>query len=236
MSFLSRNQFVRSLIEKIFRGRKIKRRLPNGVLIYLSPDSQLKYLGRKFDEDLKKIAAERISSDSVVWDVGANCGVFSFSSSAAKSIVSVEADPFLSNLIQESIIINDLPVVLVSAAAYSESGIAEFSIAKRGRASNHLSAVAGRSQTGGERYRILVPTITLDMLLDKVPAPTFIKIDVEGAEVNVLKGATRILSEFRPTLYLETVAETHAECARILEENGYELSKGANMNWLCTPR
>lgn len=226
---------IRAIIETIARGRKIKRRLPNGINLFVSPDSQLKYLKSNFDPDLIEFAEKHVSPETVVWDVGANCGVFAFSCAAAKQVVAIEADPFLTNLIQETSMMNGVPIVLIGAAASSETGIAEFTIARRGRASNHLSSVSGRSQTGGERARMLVPTVTLDMLLDKLLAPSVIKIDVEGAETQVLEGAQRILNEIRPTLYLETGEESHDECVRILESANYRLSKGAEMNWLCIP-
>ena len=236
MSIVKRMLLLRSSLEALARGRKVKRRLPNGLTIYVSPDSQLKYLRKRFDTDLTDLAKEQVSSSSVVWDIGANCGVLAFSSSAAKQIVAVEADPFLCNLLQESMAINGVPLVVVSAAASSGNGIAEFSIAQRGRASNHLSSVSGRSQTGGERARMLVPTITLDALLDAVLPPTLIKIDVEGSEVEVLMGAKRVLNEARPMIYLETVAETHPACVRILTAADYDLIKYDKMNWLCVPR
>ena len=218
------------------RGKKLKRRLPNGLAFYVSPDSQLKYLGKRFDTDLTDLANTFVSADSVVWDIGANCGVFAFSSAAAKQVVAVEADPFLCNLMQDSMRLNGVSLVLVSAAAFSTSTLAEFSIAHRGRASNHLSAVEGSTQTGGERTRLLVPTITLDSLLDHVLPPTLVKIDVEGAEVDVLRGAARLLHEIRPVLYLEIVDATRAECNRILHLADYDMQQSAEMNWTCVPR
>ena len=75
---------LRSLLEKAVRGKMVKRRLPNGAKIYVSPDSQLKYLKRKFDTDLTELAKSHVNSQSVVWDVGANCGVLAFSSAGAR--------------------------------------------------------------------------------------------------------------------------------------------------------
>ncbi|HEY8138457.1 MAG TPA: hypothetical protein VIF61_11475, partial [Methylocystis sp.] len=68
----------RSIVERLMRNRRIKRRLPNGVPIYLSPDSQLKYLKSNFDIDLSEMAEKFVTNSSVVWDVGANCGVMAF--------------------------------------------------------------------------------------------------------------------------------------------------------------
>lgn len=227
---------LRSFVEKWMRGSRVRRRLPNGVLIYVSPDSQLKYLKRTFDIDLSEMAEKFVTNSSVVWDVGANCGVMAFNAAKARQIVAIEADPFLANLIQESVALNGVPVTVVTAAAFSRSSLAEFSIARRGRASNYLTDVGGHSQSDGERSRIVVPTITLDSLLERFDPPTFIKIDVEGAEAEVFEGAQSILKGARPIIYYEAVASTEDRCSQILALAGYKVSKGAGMNWLAMPQ
>lgn len=227
---------LRSFIERLMRNRRVKRRLPNGVQIYVSPDSQLKYLKQNFDADLSEMADRFVTSSSVVWDVGANCGVMAFNAAKARQIVAIEADPFLASLIQESVALSGVPVAVVTAAAFSSPSLAEFSIARRGRASNYLTAVGGHSQSDGERARFIVPTITLDSLLERFDPPTFIKMDVEGAEVDVLEGASRILKEARPVLYFEAVAATIDRCKEILVSAGYKVTQGADSNWLAEPR
>jgi len=226
---------LRTLSERLMRNRRIKRRLANGVTIYLSPDSQLKYLRRQFDSDLVDIVARYIDDSSVVWDVGANCGVLSFLSARARTIVAVEADPFLAHLLQESVGLSGVPVNIVPAAAFSRRSLASFSITRRGRASNYLSEVGGNNSTGGERARILVPTITLDELLETVGSPTFVKIDVEGAETYVLEGAKRLINEIRPTFYYEATDDTAPTCAGVFQSAGYRVSKSAELNWLAEP-
>src|SRR5207302_8721381 len=51
-----------------------------------------------------------------------------------------------------------------------------------------------------------VRSFTLDDLTfhDGLPAPTAIKIDVEGAEAAVLRGAARLLTEHGPVIFLST--------------------------------
>lgn len=78
----------------------------------------------------------------------------------------------------------------------------------------------------------MAPTIALDDLLDAFDPPTFVKIDVEGAEVDVLQGASRLLCEVRPVLYYEATAKTAEACAAILRANGYSNTPGAELNWL----
>ena len=226
---------LRTIIERLSRDRKIRRTLPNGVPIYVTPDSQLKYLKPEFDLDLVRLAAERVDAQSAVWDIGANCGVFAFSARHARQVVAVEADPFLCSLLQRSVAMNGAPVAIVTAAAFSSAGLAEFSIAARGRASNFLTSVGGRSQTGGERGRLMVPTIRLDDLLAYFSPPTFVKVDVEGAETEVLRGATQILRDARPVFYLEVGSDTADACEAILRTANYRIDRGTQMNWLAEP-
>jgi FkbM family methyltransferase len=207
-----------------------------GLSLYVSPDSQLKYLkphAAGFDDMLLRLAREFLKKDSVVWDIGANVGVFTFAAKGVAiegRVLAVEPDRWLAQLLQRSSRLQPeraSQVAVLCAAISSRNGTAEFSIAKRGRASNHLAAVGGWSQTGGERERFHVPTLTLDTLLEDFPAPTFVKIDVEGAEVLVLGGARRLLHEIRPTFCIE-VGEEHASAATLLfHQAGYDLFDAA---------
>jgi Methyltransferase FkbM domain len=53
-------------------------------------------------------------------------------------------------------------------------------------------------------------------------APDFIKIDVEGAEADVLRGATHVLSTAHPGLVVETHGlAVEGECTSILRGHGY---------------
>ena len=227
---------MRRTVERLLRNIALKRRLPSGAAVWVSPDSQLKYLRRSgFDDGLVRLARENLDSNSVVWDIGANCGVFAFSASTAKSVVAVEADPFLCHLLLRSVLANSPSNVTVFPVAVSDAvGVAEFAISARGRASNYLVEYGGRSQTGGKRGMFMVPTITLDAMLEKLAAPTFVKIDVEGAEASVLRGASRLLSRVRPTVYIEVGRDNEAECRHLLDSAGYAIS--GDYNWTAKPR
>lgn len=222
---------MRAFLERLFRNSRVRRRLPNGTVIWVSPDSQLKYLKPLGGDELLRIASNHVHAGSVVWDIGANCGVFTFASIAAREVVAAEADPFLCDLLQRSVMSNKAHNVRIVAGAASDiTGLAEFVIAARGRASNHLLSAKGRTQAGGERARLFVPTFTLDGMLEHLTPPTFVKIDVEGAEAAVLRGAEALLRRYGPTLYIE-VGKTHeAECRHLLNSAGYQVS--GEFNWL----
>jgi precorrin-6B methylase 2 len=64
---------------------------------------------------------------------------------------------------------------------------------------------------------------TLDRLSQELATvPDLLKIDVEGAELDVLRGAERLLAQRRPHLVVETHGlEFEADCIELLRRHGY---------------
>lgn len=64
---------------------------------------------------------------------------------------------------------------------------------------------------------------TLDIVADKTFVPDFMKLDVEWAELDVLRGAEKILSTRKPGVIVETHSlELETQCAELLKGHGYE--------------
>ena len=222
-------KILRTIAERLARGRVLKRKMiviGNTCHLLVSPDAQLKYLKfgtGAFDQDLINIAEKYVHSKSNVWDIGANVGVFTFASaSIAKegTVLSVEADIWLANILRKTALLKEYSkrnVIVLPAAVSNEDSVASFLIAQRGRASNSLEHVGGRSQMGGVREKQYVPTIKLDSLLKNFVAPDFVKIDVEGAEIMALQGATTLLNEIRPVFYIETGEDNRNVSDQILQ-------------------
>ena len=74
-------------------------------------------------------------------------------------------------------------------------------------------------------------TITLDWLLEQGVAPNVLKIDVEGAESNVLRGAKRVLAEAQPVVLIEVYEDSRPEVTEMLLRNDYKL-----YDWDAKPR
>lgn len=67
--------------------------------------------------------------------------------------------------------------------------------------------------------------ITLDSIFQEIENLTFIKIDVEGFEFQVLKGATRTIQHFKPVIAFEQwptdFKNSHSQSINFLSEMGY---------------
>ena len=73
-----------------------------------------------------------------------------------------------------------------------------------------------------------MPVLSLDGFLDRSSLrPNLVKIDVEGAELEVLRGARKMLLEARPVVLVEIHdrgAGHHVAVKQVLDECGYAVS------------
>jgi len=76
-------------------------------------------------------------------------------------------------------------------------------------------------QGGITTYTVEVPVTTLESILDKNPPPVidFFSLDVEGAELDILKGLN--LKRYRPKFILIEVRD-YNQITNFLKDNGYE--------------
>jgi FkbM family methyltransferase len=211
-------QMMRRLLRRLSRDVVLRRRLPaefGKVPILVSPDSALSYWKRDIasvDRHLLAMARELVKPGMVVWDIGANVGLFSFAAaSLGAQVLAVEGDTWLVNLLQRSVAINHLPVTVLPAAVAEVCGIGRLQLSQAGRASNSLGEAGGNGQA--------VVTITLDWILRHFPAPQLVKIDIEGMEYAALQGAARTLA-LKPKVLCE-VTQHYEEIGQLLTSAGY---------------
>lgn len=185
----------------------------------------------------QRIFVEHVSPGGVVYDVGANAGFFTLLASmlAGPSGAVYAFEPMERNLryIHEHLRLNRTENVHVVPMAVSDRiGPVRF-------ASAHNPAMGGLSASG----EIEVQSTTLDELASTIAPPSFIKMDIEGAEHAALSGAVKLLRRAHPVILLsEHGWEQHERCGRLLESLGYELKLlvdgGSDGNYvvLATPR
>ena len=148
------------------------------------------------------LALARASESAI--DIGANIGVWSVLAATemrpGARILAVEPAPASFAILADCARVAEGParIIPVQAALGDRAGAAWLTLDGPIAATNRLSA--GPARAGA----IEVPLRTLDSLLvEHELDPVVIKIDVEGAEVSVLRGARKTMTSARPTVVLE---------------------------------
>jgi FkbM family methyltransferase len=140
----------------------------------------------------------------IVCDIGANKGSFVYWLSRwcrEGRVVAFEPQPELARRLTEVCRATGLANVKVEAkAVYSHSGMQDLfvPVGHQPGASLNQNAVKGDEFT-----TVSVPLVSLDDYFGASDAVAALKIDAEGAELGILKGAERILRQHAPLLVFE---------------------------------
>lgn len=163
----------------------------------------------------------RIRTGATVWDVGANVGLYALPSARACGpggrVFAFEPMPRNVDYLRRHLAMNVLQnVVIVEAAVGRRPG--------RLRMANGGSPSESHVDPDGA---LEVAAIALDQWRTAcdAPAPALVKIDVEGAEVDVLEGARETLARHLPPIYLALHGEVQRHgCAVLLARWGYRVT------------
>lgn len=163
---------------------------------------------------------ETVSENQYFLDVGGYHGFYSLIAGGEGAEVDCfEIDPGNTSVIRENIGLNpEMDVRVYEKAVWSEE--TEICVETGNEGENKVDRGSGR-----------VEAVCLDSFVDR--CVDVIKIDVEGAELQVLKGAEKILDKHRPVLFLEIHSEnvlqqfgsTRSELVEFLDSKGYDLQK-----------
>jgi FkbM family methyltransferase len=138
----------------------------------------------------------KVGEGDVVIDVGAHVGVFTVKAAKAVGedglVIAIEPHPRNMNLLCENVkkMSPNTNVVLIKKAVGDRKGMAKLYLSPFGSGGHSLKPIVGR----GSKY-LEVAVDTLDNIVSKLKLKKvdFIKIDAEGAELEILKGAEEIL-------------------------------------------
>lgn len=187
--------------------------LPNHNVDYIQGVIASKCMPYEYDMLLSMLGF--LKPGDIVLDVGANVGNHTlFLASIAKAnVVAFEPNPELANAIRESLEIN----ALGSQVTVKQIGLGKEETVGSFNESIPDNLGAQSISLGGGSLQIN----TLDSMPFKGTI-SLIKIDVEGMELDVLKGAKNTLIKDKPTLYVEASAlEEFLAIESFLTEIGY---------------
>lgn len=158
----------------------------------------------------------------LVFDVGANIGAKTaeFIANGAR-VVCFEPQPDCVKQLQQRFA-NNPNVVVEGAGLATQSGILELSICS---AANTISTFSpewkkGRFADYQWDRKVIVPVTTLDAAIARHGQPSYVKVDVEGFELDVLRGLTHQLKLLSFEFTIEFL-EKNRECTRHLESIGF---------------
>jgi FkbM family methyltransferase len=172
-----------------------------------------------YESHVQRLFCERVRPGDIVFDIGANVGFFSLLASKLVGpkgrVYAFEPLPRNLSYIEQHLRLNAVTNVTVKPIAIaSTSGTASF-----GDGENESQA---RLSEKGEHH---VTTASLDDLVaNGTPRPAFIKMDIEGAEFDALRGAPILLSSAGLTIVLSTHGhEQQGRCWSALEHTQFHL-------------
>ncbi len=149
-----------------------------------------------------------IRAGDTVCDVGANKGSYVYWLArwcGNGRVVAFEPQPSLAQRLSEVCTALRFGNVVVEPKAVSSSeGVEELFIPDGHQPGASLLTPSGTFTT------VRVPTVTLDSYFGEAAKVAALKIDVEGAELHVLKGAERLLRRCRPLIVVECDNRQHA--------------------------
>jgi len=152
-----------------------------------------------YEPQVQDLIGRTLRPGGVFVDVGANIGTFTIPAAdhvgPSGKVVAIEASPNVFGVLQKNVALNNIGnVKLICAAAGSSNDEARFYPAP----TDHFGMGSRAPQFNATP--ISVPCVTLDSLVREfgLPSVDLIKIDVEGFELDVLKGAIELLGRERP--------------------------------------
>ena len=175
-------------------------------------------------------------AEGIFVDVGAHIGKYSIRIARQLGpkgkVIAIEPEPYNFSILEKNVKLNGLKnVYLQNIACSSADGQSFFYIDSK---ATTLHSIYKNKYISGDR-KIITKTHSLDSLISKLKFEKvdLIKIDVEGAELSVLKGAKDLLQSCRPKIIFEAWSDGHLrEIKALLIHHNYRIKKILGENYL----
>ncbi len=240
--------FVGNLIHRVSHSvlpvdHKVWARVENGpaagLWLELNPRTGQTYLCGAAEHAVQATLAEHLRPGMVFYDLGANLGLFTLLAArlvtATGKVFSFEPDPKNSAALRRNIQRNGFTnVTVVESGVWSTSGNRSFVAANADSPDHGVGKFVEHAPLDSGT---LTPCVSLDDFIQTAPPPDAIKCDVEGAEVEALRGAAKLLqSPSRPWIIMEMHSPALDQFARaMLSSYDYQLTSADELHVLAVP-
>lgn len=212
--------------------RQIEGGTAKGVWIKVNPRTGRTICEGVAEPEIQKSIAHHLRPGMVFYDAGANIGLFTLAAARlvgeTGKVFSFEPDAETAVRLRNNVSYNGFAwVSVIEAALWSRGGEISFAPADASVSPDHGT---GRIGEIAGSHTVTVLATTLDDFCREHAAPDLLKCDVEGAEVELLRGATNLLRYHRPAIICELhssqceigvyeILKQNSYCVRRLDEN-----------------
>jgi len=210
-----------------FNGFKVK----NSDGLFICRDNvDLDVVSEDFEYDIRKYF--KTFKKGIFVDIGANIGKYTIMISnqvkGTEKIISIEPHPENFEILEKNIGLNNCKsVILLNLACWNKKGVLKLY--------SHENQPLLASAVRPSKNYIKVNSNSLDNILKKMKIKNvdLIKIDVEGAESNVLEGMENVLKSGKAKIIFEAWNDVYlASCRKILQNYNYKIKHLDKMYWI----
>ena len=201
-------------------------------IIFYTPNKIANYRANTLfskEEDTIKWIDQYGGKHNIFFDIGANIGVYSlYCAKLYKNRVFAFEPQYKNNvLLEKNIQINKLEnfISVIPNPIYSKNKL-DFLFSDEDNLSGSASTtfIEKKNLKNSKQKKRLVLSFSIDFLVEKflIPRPNLIKIDVDGNEHEVIKGAIKTINSLNcKSILIETFYKTEKQTKSILEKNFY---------------
>jgi FkbM family methyltransferase len=188
-----------------------------------------------YEPEFAKIVVKYLDTQRDALDIGANIGLFSVlirkTLDDSSKLLSVEPTPRAVELLKANLNRNSCEknTIIFNGVASNSDGTMEINIIPGMEEYSSIGSIIYKKEM--HRAIVNVESNTVDTLVNKYNLnPGFLKVDTEGAELLVFKGAVNTLKKFQPVILseladtlLETLGSSAKEAIEYLQSLGYKV-------------
>jgi FkbM family methyltransferase len=210
-----------------------------GLWLELNPRTGQAYARGNVEPAVQAALAAHLKPGDVFYDLGANIGFYTLLAARIVGlrgkIFSFEPDFQNARRLERNIVRNGFTnVSIIEAGVWSTSGERSFSSANVGSPDRGVGSFI--DEAAAHETLSVLPCLAIDDFAKSAPPPAGIKCDVEGAELEAMRGARDTLARHRPWLLCETQNAENSDSIRaMLAELGYSIQAISDVHLFAAP-
>lgn len=231
-----KNSFIKdtvyTVMDLVTLKKGISRKINNITVRF--PPKWSRYFPGDYEADNYSFVEQQVKPGMNIIDIGAHIGLFSVCTGKltgpAGKVFSFEPTPGTFSILKETLRLNhSANVTAVQAAVGAASGHATFYVSNDVEGCNSNSLVLNKDKSKAEGYDVIITTI--DEVCNQYNIkPRLIKVDVEGAELDTLRGGVKAMQSARPLFivglhpaFIKIKGDTLKQIWDLIKEHRYKV-------------